>query len=412
MGLILKIAWRFLLAKKRAMIMSLAGITFGVAFFIVAQAQTSGFEAFFIQSIWGTNGALKVQDGFQANVTSMATAENGGFNIKLREGQSYVEGIEHPDQLMKAVRKFSDVSGASEVLRGRADVRSGFRSDDSEVFGIRMADHLAVSNLGQQVRYGSIKGFETDPQAILIGAKMAERLNVDVNGYVLLRHIGESRRFRVAGIFETGIEEYDKHRVFINLSVARDLLDEPHNSSFIQVALYDNNRADIVAKQMEEALQHDVRPWQESEKTWLEVFRALRISSGITMSVIILIAALGMFNTLAIIVMERRREIAILRSMGYTRRDIIDIFVAQGMIVLAAGIVLGCLFAVGINFTIEHLPIHIRGLFSTDHFIVAWSVWHYLAACVVAFVVVYIASYLPARRAAKIEPGEIIRGAS
>lgn len=410
MALIFKIAWRFLLAKKRAMIMSLAGITFGVAFFIVAQAQTSGFEAFFIKSIWGTNGALKVQDRFQANVTSMTAGDD--FNIGLREGQSYVEGIEHPDQIMKAVRAFSEVAGASEVLRGRADAKSGFRSDECEVYGIRITDYLAVSNLGQQIRYGSIRGFETDPQAILIGTKMAERLNADVNSYILLRHIGESRRFRVAGLFETGVEDYDKHRVFVNLTVARDLLDEPNKSSFIQVSLYDNNRADIVAAQMQEALQHDVRPWQKSEKTWLEVFRALRISSGITMSVIILVAALGMFNTLAIIVMERRREIAILRSMGYTRRDIVDIFVAQGMIVLLAGILFGCLMAVGINLVIESLPIRIRGLFSTDHFIVAWSLWHYVAACLVSFFVVYVASYIPARRAAKIEPGEIIRGAS
>jgi lipoprotein-releasing system permease protein len=412
MGLILKIAWRFLIAKKRAMLMSLVGITFGVAFFIVAQAQTSGFEAFFIQSVWDTNGALKVQDRFQSNVTSMAADDEGSFNVRLNEGQSYVEGIEHPDELMKAVRKFSEVSGASEVLRGKADVRSGFRSDDSDVYGVRLADHLAVSNLAQQIHYGSLKGFETDPQSILIGTKMAQRLNADVNSYILLRHMGASRRFRVVGIFETGVEDYDKHRVYINLSVARDLLDEPNKSSFIQVSLYDNKRADIVAAQMQEALQHDVRPWQKSEKTWLEVFRVLRISSGITMTVIIIVAALGMFNTLAIIVMERRREIAILRSMGYTRKDIVDIFVMQGMIVLAAGIVFGCLFAVAINLTIGILPIRIRGLFSTDHFIVAWSVWHYVSACFVATIVVYIASYLPARRAAKIEPGEIIRGAS
>ncbi len=130
------------------------------------------------------------------------------------------------------------------------------------------------------------------------------------------------------------------------------------------------------------------------------------------MSVIIIIAALGMFNTLAIIVMERRREIAILRSMGYTRRDVVNIFVAQGMIVLFVGMILGCIMAFFLTMGIERMPIRIRGLISTDHFVVLWSIWHYVWACVVSFIVVYIASYMPARRAAKIEPGEIIRGAS
>src|SRR5690606_29567360 len=137
-------------------------------------------------------------------------------------------------------------------------------------------------------------------------------------------------RFRVAAIFETGVEEFDKRRVFIHLNEARSLLDEPQAASFLQVSLYDNHEAERIAAHMEQALAHDVRPWQESERTWLEVFRALRISSGITMSVIILVAGLGMFNTLAIIVMERRRDIAILRSMGYTRKDITYVFVGQG----------------------------------------------------------------------------------
>jgi lipoprotein-releasing system permease protein len=413
MGLIFQIAWRFLLAKKRAMLMSLAGIVFGVAFFIVAQAQTSGFESFFIRAVWGTNGALKVQDKFQNNiVTSMSAGEKGDFRVKLSESRTYVEGIAHPAEVLRAVRSFSEVRGASEVLRGQAVAKSGFREDECEVNGIRLADHLAVSDLAAQVRAGSLADFARNPQTVLIGAKLAERLSLDVGSGIILKQGGESRRYRVAAIFETGVEEFDKRRVYLDLREARGLLHEPEKSSFIQVTLADNNKADVVAAHMQEVLQHDVRPWQKSEKTWLQVFATLRISSAITMGVIISVAALGMFNTLAIIVMERRREIAILRSMGYTRRDIVAIFVSQGMMVLFAGLLLGCLAAAAITYGIERLPIHIRGIFSADHFVVKWSLWHYVFAAILSTVVVLVASYLPARRAAKVEPGEIIRGAS
>jgi lipoprotein-releasing system permease protein len=269
-----------------------------------------------------------------------------------------------------------------------------------------------VSDLARQIRYGSLASFRNDPQGVLVGTKLAERLSLDVGSPVFVAKGSSMHRYRVSGIFETGIEDYDKRRVFLNLREARLLLGEPVKASFIQVSLHDNNRADLVAAHMRDALQHDVRPWQESEKTWLEVFRTLRISSAITMGVIILVAALGMFNTLAIIVMERRREIAILRSMGYTRRDVVHVFIAQGMIVLVAGVLVGCLLAVLLTFGIERLPIRIRGIFSTDHFVVLWSAWHYILAVVVSTVVVFIASWMPARRAARIEPGEIIRGAS
>ena len=163
---------------------------------------------------------------------------------------------------------------------------------------------------------------------------------------------------------------------------------------------------------MEQVLRHSVKPWQEREKTWLAVFRALRISTMITVSVFTLIASLAMFNTLAMIVMEKTKEIAILRSMGYTRSDISRIFLLQGGIVLVVGTVLGWIFGAGVTYAVSQLPIRIRGIFTTDSFVVAWSIWHYVAASATATIVVVVASLIPARRAARLEPGDIIRGTS
>ena len=135
----------------------------------------------------------------------------------------------------------------------------------------------------------------------------------------------------------------------------------------------------------------------------------LRFSSGLTMASIIVIAGLGMFNTLAMIVMERQREIAILRSIGYTRGDIISIFLQQGFVVLLAGTILGWILALAMTYGVSHLPIHIRGVFSADSFVVKWSVWHYISATSISTLVILLASYLPARKAARIDPGEVIR---
>ena len=161
---------------------------------------------------------------------------------------------------------------------------------------------------------------------------------------------------------------------------------------------------------MQEVLKHRVAPWQEREKTWLEVFRALRISTAITVSVFTLIAGLAMFNTLAMIVMEKTKEIAILRSMGYTREDISRIFLWQACIVLVIGAVVGCLLGASITFSVSQMPIRIRGIFASDTFIVAWSIWHYIAAVTTAVTMVMLASLVPARRAARLEPGDVIRG--
>ena len=160
---------------------------------------------------------------------------------------------------------------------------------------------------------------------------------------------------------------------------------------------------------MQETFAHRVVSWQEREKVWLDVFKALRVSSAITVSTIILLSGLGMFNVFAIMVIEKTRDVAILRSMGFTPADVSRIFLWQGALVLALGIVLGCLLAAAATYGISRIPLRIRGIFSTDSFVVNWDVSHYLWAVAIAIVVVGVASWIPARRAARIEPAKIIR---
>src|SRR5690606_26583302 len=174
----------------------------------------------------------------------------------------------------------------------------------------------------------------------------------------------------------------------------------------MQISLLNKDRAIEDSAHMEEVLKHAARPWQVREKTWLEVFRALKVSSAITVSVFTLIAGLAMFNTLAMIVMEKTKEIAILRSMGYTRKDISQIFLWQAVIVLGIGTFLGCLLGAAITFEVSHIPIRIRGIFATDTFLVYSSPWHYVFAVLTAVLMVMVASLVPARRAAQLEPGD------
>lgn len=416
MSTTLRIALRFLTAKKRAMLMSLAGIVFGVGFFIVTQAQTSGFEQFFIRTILGTNGAIRIEDKIQDTMGSIAAAGHGAgaspFEISIRnEGtRKYIEGVDNPDLLVEALRQFRNVSGASIVVRGSVVADSAFKNDTAQAFGIRLDDHLAVSDLERQIVRGSLEDFHAAHAGAILGTVLAERLAVDIGDTIILRNQDQQRRYRVTALYETGVRDIDQVRIYLHLGEARSLLGKPTGATFIQVNLFDKGRAPQDAVLMEQVFRHGVASWQEREKTWLEVFRALRFSSAITVSTIILISGLGMFNTLAMIVMEKTKEIAILRSMGYTRQDISRVFLWQGALVLIAGTLLGWALGAAVTYGVSKLPIRIRGIFSTDSFVVAWSIWHYVAATVTATVVVMAASLVPARRAARLEPGEIIRG--
>src|SRR5476649_2295819 len=146
-----RIALRFLTAKKRAMVMSLSCIILGVGLYIVTQAATSGFQEFFIKTILGTDGAIRIEDKLQDTQRSMESGYGSGYKVRQKEGVKYIEGIEFPEQLSAAVRTFHNVRGVSAVLRQTVTIRSSFREQTGQAFGINLDDHLSVSDLASQV---------------------------------------------------------------------------------------------------------------------------------------------------------------------------------------------------------------------------------------------------------------------
>jgi lipoprotein-releasing system permease protein len=240
---------------------------------------------------------------------------------------------------------------------------------------------------------------------------MCSRLHLEVGDTFQLILGDQIRRYRVRAIYQTGVEDIDRVRLYLPMEAARSFLKRPGTSiSYLQVNLRDKERAEEDAGWMGQVLGYAVASWQHREEEWLQVFGALRLSSDITVLVFTLIAALAMFNTLAMIVMEKTKDIAILRSMGYTRGDISRIFLWQAAIVLAIGTVIGCTVGASITYVVSQIPLPIHTIFTTDHFIVNWSATHYFQAVGISVVMVMLASLWPARRAARLEPGDIIRG--
>jgi len=406
----LRIAFRFLTAKKRAMLMSLSCTVLGVGLFIVTQATTSGFKELFIKTILGNDGAMRIEDKIQGTLRSISAGGGSNFQMLQKEGRKYIEGVEEPRGLMKALADFSNVAGVSAVLRGGVIVRSSFKTEAGQVLGIELADHLNVSNLGAQITAGSLDEFRESPAGALIGREMATRLQLGVGDSFLIEAQGQVRRSRVSGIFETGVRDYDKTQVYLHLSEARSLLKQPTRVTYLQLRLFDPDRAVGDALQIEDVLWHSAKPWQVREKSWLEVFGALEVSTAITVSIFTLIASLAMFNTLAMIVLEKTKDIAILRSMGYDREDVTRIFLWQAVIVLAIGAILGCLLGAGLTCAVSHYPLHISGIFKTETVVVTKNAWHYVQAVGISCVMIMLASIIPARRAARLEPGDIVRG--
>lgn len=403
------IALRFITSRKRALFFSMIGVVCGVAFFICTQAQTQGFESFFIQTVLGSRGAIEISDRFQPRYTQFGD----GNSLVVGSGKQqrkYYDGITDPYRIMRAVKSFSSVLGAAPVVEGNVSAASNFQSEVVRLQGIDLQKHLEATILRDQIVFGDLDDFRTHPSAIMLGSLLADTLQVKVGDNVILSGKKDKKTFFVAAIFRTGVNAIDLHRGYVHIKIAQNLLNKPSMASNIIVKLRDPSRAPQISQHFERLFHHRARSWQERESGNLQIFKALRVSAAITVSLIILLAGFGIFNVLTLTVLDKVREIAILRSMGYRRWDISSIFLWQGFIIAAIGSLVGSLAGALMTFAVSMIPLKVRGIIYADHFIVNWNIMHYVYATVIAFIAVLIASYFPARRASKLPPVEILRG--
>jgi lipoprotein-releasing system permease protein len=406
----LYIAMRFLLHRKRALLLSLAGVVFGVAIFIGTQAQTQGFAKYFIDSSLGSNGAMIVRSRFRPRSPMLVPPKSSRLQAAHR---SYFEGIDDSSTIMRVSRQFSDVVSCSPVLRGTLSARSGFENATVDLFGIEPALHLQTTDLSHQIIEGNFDDFRNNPNSVILGSKLASTLDVNAGDSVqLLPPGGEYRRLVVAAVARSGVGSIDATRIYSHARVAQTLLHKPYTASMIIYKLRDPQRAPDLAQHFETLFQHDTQSWQEREESTLQLFLTLRVSAAITVSLIILLAGFGIFNVLTMTVLSKVKEIAILRSMGYRRGDISAIFLWQGAMIAVAGSIIGCVLGAVVTWGISHIPIRIRGLLYANHFLVTWDWRHYLWATLLALVAVALASYVPARRAAELPPVVTLRGSS
>ena len=408
----LYIALRFLRHRQRSFILSLSGVVFGVAIFICTQAQTQGFAKNFIDSTLGSNGALLLKSRFQNATTGLFVPPKNVRNPDQPRRHA-LDGISNAPEIMRISRQFADVASCSAVLRGTLSARAGFDNATVDLFGIDAAQHLQTTNLRQQLTAGDLDDFRNNPNAVIIGTRLADALQVAPGDSLqLLSPGGEYRRFAIAATARSGVGVVDAVRVYCHVRVAQALLKKPFAASMIVYKLRDPERAPAVARTFEMLFKHEVQSWQDREEGNLQLFLTIKLSAAITVSLIILLAGFGIFNVLTMSVLAKLKEIAILRSMGYRSRDISAIFLWQGAMIAAAGSIIGCLAGALFTWGVSKIPIEIRGLLYANHFLVAWDWRHYVWATILAIIASFIASYVPARRAALLPPVETLRGSS
>ncbi len=406
----LQIALRYLLAKRKQAFISVIslvstiGVTVGVMAVIIALAVMTGLQQTLRDRILGSQPHIYV---------------------------SKPGGIEHVPQDLAAVRSIPHVTAVAPAILGKALISSAHYEDFISVKGIDPALEPGITDIARTMQQGSLAalaqattapGDEAAIDGIVLGKDLAETLGVKLGDSVRLTTpegrlspFGMSpsvRRLRVVGVFSLGLYEFDSSYGFIALDVAERIFDRPR-PDYIQVHVDDIYAAPKIAREIQAKLGELflAQDWGQLNKALFSALTLEKLAVSMAIGLIVMVAALNIVASLILLVMEKHRDIAILKTMGAGAKSVTSIFMLQGLLIGAIGTAVGAVLGLVVSFVCNKYQV-IR--VPTDVYQVSYLPFIVLAAdfatvVVVAVFICFVATIYPSRQAARLDPAQALR---
>jgi len=407
------IARRHLTARRRQTIIAISGMALGVTALITMTAIMRGFQTKFVNEILRISPHVQVLDEDLVPERTLAERAFGAAAVAVMHARPSEQArrIKRPNEIARAAIALPGVEAVAVGLVGRAVVSFSETELSVDVRGIDPPAQDRVTPLGSYVTQGRYEALSTTPDGAVLGSGVAEKLGARVGDRLVAAPPGgQPQSLKVVAVIDTGIPSMDKTRIYIPLRRAQALLGKPDVVNTMGLRLGDIGLADGVARALESMSGYKCESWREANANFLGLFVQMNTITGFSLGILIVVAGFGILSILMQIVLEKTRDISILRSVGFTRRQIQRIFVSEGLIVGVIGATLGCALAFVLVSLLDNLQVPMDGIVKSEKFLVEKSGWHYLGAATFAIGAGLVASIVPARRAGRTEPVEVLRG--
>lgn len=361
--------------------------------------------------------AFALSNGFRDEMRSKILQGTAHLSVIRADGRA----IENHTELATRLKQVSGVVSASATTYDGAIARGPKDSGYAVIRGIEN-DSGQLTQVNQWLKEGSFGPlFEPAPAAglpAIVGAELASRIGVAVgDGLQLIPASesagGRSSRLRVAGIFRSGLFEYDSTWIYVNFDTASALAGNSHAASVMSVQVDDADNVKQVAADAARALGNGYTfvDWQQANQPLFAALALERRMGLFIIGLIIAIATLNITTMLILVVVERRRDIAILRALGATRTGVMLLFIIEGAVVGAIGAIAGVLIGfvaclIGNYYKVVSLP---ADVYSISNVPLIPKLSEVLLAALIAFALSVLATIYPARAASRMRPVEALR---
>ena len=399
------IAIRYLSSKKKRKgisfntLITTGGVTVGVMALIVVLSVMSGFHEDLRNKILGVNAHVVVMN--------------------------FRGGINDYDGVIKKLKNIEDVTAASPFVLGQVMISKGENAHGVYLRGIDPKYEISTTTLRSHMKVGRLESLSREDSlpGVIIGSELAAILNAYMGDVVnIISPTGKIgpmgmlprvRQFRVVGIFEIGMYEYDANLILISLRSAQEFFRTGDAVTGIELRIKDIYRASEIRRLIPKVLGSSffARDWMQLNRNLFSALKLEKFTMFIILTLIVVVASFNIVSTLIMNVIEKQREIAILKAMGATNKGIMGIFVFQGLIIGVVGTLLGVIggyiicYLIG-TYEIIKLPADVYYL---SHLPVKTKPLDFLLVSVSAIIISLVSTIYPAYQAAKLNPVEPLR---
>lgn len=404
---ILYLAWRNVFRHTRRTVITASAISIGLSAMIVSNTMMNGTDKMASKNI------IEYETGHLQIFARGYYREEGIFPLDTI--------VEEPERVMFQVRSHPSVTGVTERVKFQARVNNGIDELPVLAYGIDIEQDARVFKIAQSVVEGA---FLRAPEDILIGTDLARDMGLDIGSFLTVitkdRHgTYNAYDFFVTGLINTSHPLFDRNAVLISLDIAQQLLDLDRGVTEICVQVHGSAQLASVQSDIADMLgtEYEVYNWRELNAAIFEISGFKRLTQFMIALVVLIIAAVGIVNTMLMAVMERIPEIGTLKAMGFRNNSIVKMFVFEGGIIGVFGSLLGCLFGFLLS-----LYMTIRGLDFSSFFgdmdlgypiklIIKGEIDYLTILLVFLFgvAVTILVSLWPVRMATRLEPVDALR---
>lgn len=398
-----RVAVRFLTEGRFQSLLIIVGVAAGVAVVAYISALITGLQRNTLEKTLGAQAHVSVSP-LDERVTPALPPQAGTVRWSDTQARAQrLQTITNWQAIATLLAQRPGVAAVSPMTSGAALAQRGEATRAIALSGVELSRYDRIVNLRSKLVAGQLT---LSPGEAIIGQTLAEDLGVRVGDRITVVINERRETVRLTGLVDLGIKDLNRRMVLVPLRSAQTLLNLPGGVTQIDLRLDDVWTAQTLAQGLARELPNKVESWQEANAQLVSALRAQSVSTAVIRTVVMLVVVLGIASVLVVSVVQKQREIGILRAMGTTRGQILRVFLLQGVLVAALGSLLGVLLAVGL---IAGFTAFVKGSDGLPLFAITLPPAMALQIVLVTSVAGVLAAVAPARRAAYMDPAQAIR---